>query len=149
MRNQAIPYPAHQPTEKLRGKVEALVSFGLPHKDIAKEIGISHETLYKYYRDELDNGKVKACAKVAQTLYRLAIGDPKNGVPPDRASCMFWLKTQAGWRETNRLELEHSGGVDVTAGPKYDFSQLTDMELAAYEALEAKLTGGPTGLIEA
>lgn len=65
-----------------------------------------------------------------------------------------WIKTVSerakllGFYPGSKVELEHSGNVNVTAGPQYDFSRLTDKELATYETLEAKLTGGPAALIE-
>lgn len=65
-----------------------------------------------------------------------------------------WIKTISerakllGFYPGSKVELEHSGNVNVTAGPQYDFSRLTDKELATYETLEAKLTGGPAALIE-
>ena len=33
------------------------------------------KTLRKHYRDELDTGQVKASAKVAESLFRKAVGD--------------------------------------------------------------------------
>jgi len=45
----------------------------------------------------LDTAHIEATATVAQTAYNLA----KSGKCP--VMTMFWLKTQAGWRETSRL----------------------------------------------
>jgi hypothetical protein len=53
----------------------------------------SPKTLRKHFRHELDTGHAEANAQVAQTLYRMAV----SGVHP--AATMFWLKTQARWRE--------------------------------------------------
>jgi hypothetical protein len=41
---------------------------------------------------------------------------------------MFWLKTQAGWRETSRLE--HAGAVGT-----YDLSKVSDADLNRLEAI--------------
>jgi hypothetical protein len=83
----------HEPTEKTRAEVAALVSFGNTQEEIASYIGIDADTLAKYYRDELDNSVVRANAKVAAKLFRKAIdGD-------DIKAQIFWLKTRARWRE--------------------------------------------------
>ena len=80
---------------------------GIPADDIARSIGISADTLRKYYREELDNGTTKANAAVAQSLYKKALGEGTGAV----AAAIFWLKTRAGWRET--VHLEHGGQVVV------------------------------------
>ncbi len=83
----------HEPTEKTRAEVAALVSFGNTQEEIAGYIGISIDTLERRYRDELDNSVVRANAKVAAKLFRKAIeGD-------DIKAQIFWLKTRARWRE--------------------------------------------------
>jgi hypothetical protein len=83
----------HEPTEKTRGEVAALVSFGNTQEEIAGYLGIHVNTLMAHYRDELDNSVVRANAKVAAKLFRKAIeGD-------DIKAQIFWLKTRARWRE--------------------------------------------------
>ena len=83
----------HVPTDKTRAEVGALVSFGNTQEEIAGHLGISHDTLARYYRDELDNSVVRANAKVAAKLFRKATeGD-------DLSAMIFWLKTRAKWRE--------------------------------------------------
>jgi len=83
----------HQPTDKSRAEVSALVSFGITQEDIARYIGISVDTLAKYYRHELDTALIRANAMVANKLFRKATeGD-------DLTAMMFWLKTRARWRE--------------------------------------------------
>lgn len=89
-----MPQKPHVPTEVTRAEVLALAGFGTKHEDIATYLGIAVPTLTKYYKEELATGAIKANSTVAKTLYKLAI----NG---DAKSCMFWLKTRAGWRETD------------------------------------------------
>lgn len=86
----------HKPTPETIKQVETLSGLGMPQPDIAREIGISHETLRKYYREAIDSGVAKANANVAKSLYQKAVG---NG-PQSAVSAMFWLKTRARWRET-------------------------------------------------
>lgn len=83
----------HEPTEKTRAEVGALISFGNTQAQIADHLGIHEETLRIYYRDEIDNSVIRANAKVAAKLFRKATeGD-------DLTAMMFWLKTRAKWRE--------------------------------------------------
>lgn len=101
-----MPRLPHTPTEKTRAEVLALAGFGTRHEDICKYIGVTKKTLYKNYREELDTGMIKANSAVARTLYKLAIEG-------DSRSCMFWLKTRAGWRETDRRELTGADGAPL------------------------------------
>ncbi|CAB4152205.1 hypothetical protein UFOVP685_23 [uncultured Caudovirales phage] len=83
----------HEPTDKTRAEVGALVSFGNTQEQIADHLGIDINTLVKYYRDEIDNSVVRANAKVAAKLFRKATeGD-------DLSAMIFWLKTRGKWRE--------------------------------------------------
>ena len=89
-----MPDPTpHVPTDKTRGEVAALTSFGHTQEEIAAHLYICVDTLVKYYRDELDNSALRANAKVAQKLYKKAVEQE------DLAAIIFWLKTRARWRE--------------------------------------------------
>lgn len=92
----------HEPDDKTRATVEAMSSYGIPHEDIAKVIGIDDKTLRKYYRHELDVATAKANAQVAQRLYKKCMAD-------DTTSIIFWLKTRAKWAETMRQEFQPLG----------------------------------------
>lgn len=86
-------------------EVETLAAL-LSQAQIADYFGISRTTLHAILdRDEevavhYKRGKAKAIAHVANGLLQKA----RSG---DTASMIFYLKTQAGWRETERIE--HSG----------------------------------------
>jgi len=56
-------------------------------------LDIDEKTLRKYYRDELDLAKAKANATIGGALFNKAKGG-------DTSAMIFWMKTQAGWRET-------------------------------------------------
>lgn len=88
----------HEPTPITRAEVAALVSFGVAHDDIASHLGISHDTLVRHYKNELDNSVVRANAKVAAKLFRKATdGD-------DLSAQIFWLKTRGRWRTADKDE---------------------------------------------
>lgn len=88
----------HQPTDELRKLARTLSAVGITYEDIASKIEISSDTLVKYYKKELSDGRIDANATVAKGLFEQA----KSG---NTAAAMFWLKTRAGWKETNVQEL--------------------------------------------
>lgn len=97
-----MPRRRHNPTDRQRAEVEAYAAVGVPQLDIARLIGISLPTLHDRYRDELDLGKAKANAQVAKTLFREAVGG-------NITAAIFWMKSQAGWREKHEIIMqEHS-----------------------------------------
>jgi hypothetical protein len=57
---------------------------------------ITLKTLHKYFRAELDEGKARANAIVGQHLFKQATSSGSQSV----TAAIFWLKCQAGWRET-------------------------------------------------
>ena len=71
--------PSFQPTPSQRQMVEAMAGCGIPETDIATVVGIAAKTLRKYFRAELDTGHIKANAKVAGNLYRIATGSGPRG----------------------------------------------------------------------
>jgi len=84
----------HTPDQQKRDLVQRLSSVGVRYDDIALKLDICDDTLKKYYKKELDHGRIDANAIVAGTLYGLA----KSG---NIAATIFWLKTRAKWRETD------------------------------------------------
>jgi transposase len=98
--SEGVGRPAHQPTEQNRLQVKTLAAVGIRHEDIATKLGICADTLTKYYRQELDDGRVDANAQIGKSLYEQA----KNG---NTTAMIFWLKTRAGWKET--MVNEHTG----------------------------------------
>jgi len=97
---EGVGRPAHQPTDQTRLQAKTLAAVGIKHEDIAAKIGISADTLVKYYKQELDDGRVDSNAQIGKSLYEQA----KAG---NTAAMIFWLKTRAGWKETQVQE--HTG----------------------------------------
>jgi len=131
--------PLHKPTEKTRAEIIALRSYGVPIKEVAAYIGIDDKTLYKYYRDELENSAIKANANVGKFLYQAASGQALT-TGATYSDCvraaMFWAKTRMGWKETNVQEHTGANGKDLIPTAK----QMTTDELKAeLEALGVKL----------
>lgn len=104
--------PKFEPTAEQRQNVENLAALGVPHDCIVEFVRdadgrpVSLPTLTKHFKTELKMGRVKANLKIAQRLYAKADAG-------DAASIFFWMKTRAGWRETNRVEVTGVDGKPV------------------------------------
>ncbi len=122
--------PLHQPTDKTRAEIIALRSYGVPIKEVAAYIGIDDKTLYKYYKDELENSAIKANANVGKFLYQAASGQALT-TGATYSDCvraaMFWAKTRMGWKETNVQEHTGKDGTPLLKTAK----DLTEEELKA------------------
>ena len=100
----------HKPTDALRRQAEQASGLGLPHDQICALIGISDETLRKYYGPELGIGKAKASAQIAKTLFNKA----QSG---DTTAMIWWTKAQMRWAETQRHETTgaEGGPIEIVA----------------------------------
>ena len=110
--------PTHKPTDEQRHIVEVLVAGGTPKTIVAKALGIGMKTLQRHYNEELESGLELANAKVVRRLFRLI----EQGSTP---ATIFWLKTRAGWKEGQTVEIEQKHQL-----PSYDFAKLSDQERA-------------------
>ena len=106
MANASRGRPAHEPTPEKREMARTLSAVGVTHEDIANKMQISADTLVKYYKTELDDGRIDANATIAQSLFEQA----KNG---NTSAQMFWLKTRAGWKERQVNELVGANGEPI------------------------------------
>ena len=91
----------HEPTKATRDTVALHALVGTPQEVIADVLGIDPKTLRKHYREELDQALAKANATIGGTLFNKA----KSG---DTSAMIFWLKTRAGFRETQNID--HTSG---------------------------------------
>jgi len=100
-------------TDEQRSELETLAAV-LNVEQIADYFGISRRVFYDIMeRDEevsaqYKKGKAKAVGFVAQNLIQKARGG-------DLGAQIFYLKTQAGWKETQRLEGAGNDGEHVHA----------------------------------
>ena len=94
--------PAKTLTPKQREEVETLAPF-LSTDQIADYFGIGRTTFYAMMERDSDiserykRGRAKVVADISNSLIMKA----REG---DNACMFFYLKTQAGWRETDRVE---------------------------------------------
>jgi len=95
--------PSHEPTKQSRELVQLHTIVGTQQSVVSKIIGITEKTLRKHYREELDLSKAKANATIGGALFNKA----KAG---DTTAIIFWLKTQAGFREIHGVDHRSSDG---------------------------------------
>jgi hypothetical protein len=88
---------AHVASEENKRQVERMAAVGITQEQIAAVIGISQDTLVKYYGDTIRTAAIKANANVGGKLYQTAM----NG---NVTAMIFWMKTRGGWREVQHIE---------------------------------------------
>lgn len=86
------------PDKLFADKIEAMAGYGLSTTDIALVLAMDETELRSVYQHELDAGSIKANLRVAESLYRQALGDGRQAV----TAAIFWLKTRARWKEVQR-----------------------------------------------
>jgi hypothetical protein len=101
------------PTKEQQRIVRELASIGIREEEICPLVldangkPISLRTLQKHFPRELAESHLVATNKVAQTLYRQAIGG-------NTVALIFWLKAQGKWREMPQaVELTGANGGPV------------------------------------
>lgn len=75
-------------------QVKSLAAVGVSQVQIATLLGITDDTFRKYYNEVFNQAKIQAIGMVAGTLFTKATKDK------DLGAAIFYLKSQAGWRET-------------------------------------------------
>lgn len=105
--------PRIELTKKQKGEMETLASV-LSTEQIADYLGIGRSTFFEILDRDPEvsglykKGRAKAVGLVAQNLLQKA----RSG---DLGAQIFYLKTQAGWKETQRLEGAGNDGEHVLA----------------------------------
>lgn len=99
--------PAFVITDEICKQAEALAARGMNQSQIAMALGMGESTLYEKlaafpeFAEAIKKGKAKGIAVVTQALMEKVKG-------LDTAAIIFYLKTQAGWRESPQT-IEHTG----------------------------------------
>jgi hypothetical protein len=87
-----------KPTPEQRALVESASAFGVIHADIAAKLKISLPTLYKHFREELDEGKFKVDMLAGKTIAEMM------KVRDDRVrldAAKYYSARRMGWKETS------------------------------------------------
>ena len=118
---------AKELTSDQKAQVEALAAY-LSQDQIADYLGIGRTTFQSMIErdpeisERYKRGKAKAVGLVAQGLLQKA----RSG---DTTSAIFYLKTQAGWRETQKIEHTGADGAPIQV-ETLDVSKLSTETLA-------------------
>jgi len=99
---------SHRPSERDKEFVRMLAAMNVSQDDIATKMGISDDTLRKYYKDDIEVGRIDANVQVATRLYQKALQS-------DNTCMTFWLSRRAGWKEPDVASNENIN-VTVTGG---------------------------------
>lgn len=116
--------PQKELSNEEKAQVEALAAF-LSAEQIADYLGVGRTTFYAMMdrdneiSERYKRGRAKAVGSVAQGLLKEA----RNG---NLGAMIFYLKTQAGWRETNNVEISGQDG-----GPIRIARELSEDDLLA------------------
>lgn len=99
-----------------------MARIGTRQEEIGEAIGVSHVTLRKHFRKELDSAEVRANTTVATKLFDLCEAGNVTAI-------IFWLKCRAGWKDQAAahandakppdfvVELTGTGSADSAAKP--------------------------------
>ena len=87
--------------------VRCMALAGVDTDRICKVIKKSKRDLYALYKEELKNAKAVASAAIARSILR-------EGLTGSQADRIFYAKTQLGWRETSKVELDGNVNVNLS-----------------------------------
>lgn len=124
----------HFPPE-IYTKMAQLIEYGLTRNQICDYFGLDRKIFKRSFEQFFGAAVSRSIAQVAKTALDMA----KSGEHPEMT--MFWLKSQAGWRDKDP-PINQKTQITITKKPSnaaYDFSKLTDEELATYEKLQNKV----------
>lgn len=125
-----------------------LALLGLVDEEMAKFFGVHVSTYYRWqeqnpaFREAVNEGKVVADANVADSLYKRATGEHveiekvvknretgehavikvKSYIPGEAGAALNWLKNRRRQNWQDKVDLNHSGAIDVTTKEQRDAS---------------------------
>lgn len=140
--------------------VEALAKLGLTIPQLAETLDVAPATLnnwmaqYPDFLEAIKEARQFADETVEASLFQRATGYSHEAVkifmpagasepvyapfiehlPPDPTSMIFWLKNRKPKEWRDKVELEHSGAVDMTTLSQEDFDKKAKEILAGYAA---------------
>lgn len=103
--------PRIQRSESLATQISAMAGYGLPHRDIAKFVGIDYDTFFRLYNPDINRGAFQSNARLSQTAYQRAMGTPAEYDEQGRLvraerqgsdnMLIFLCKVRLRWRTTD------------------------------------------------
>jgi hypothetical protein len=118
--------PPHEPTDAQRLTVVGGILNGYSQEQLAKVMGISVETLVKYYKAELDGGIESIVSEAAGSMVSLMRGeDPVEKFKAAR----YLLNTKGRWRTADSLARDKQDGEG--GGPPVLLVELIDGKVSS------------------
>lgn len=115
--------PSYKPTDAQRLLVKELAGFGITQDMIATKLGITDDTLRKYFEHELALGKAEASAMMAQAIFKKALSGSEKLM-------MYWGNCHLGWSEKSKIEITGKDGGAVQFDINVSSSEAIDRLLA-------------------
>src|SRR5690606_38366572 len=133
--------PSKYDPAKTPGQGYKLCLLGATDKEVADFFGVAESTLNKWkidypeFSESLNRGKVDADARVAESLFKRALGysHPEDDIrvangeiaitptikhyPPDTAAAIFWLKNRQRGKWRDKIEHDHGVQPDMSMSP--------------------------------
>ena len=120
-------------TQELVNQVRACATAGNSFVQTALITGYSEQSLRRWLVAQFNEARAKATSRAGASLYNLAVGDTGRGLRPNLTALIFYLKCQAGWRETTGIVFEEAKPTDDNAQRLIEllesrFQRLGDMQ---------------------
>lgn len=124
------PQPPHIPTPESRAECRTLAKV-LTKTGCARKMGISFDTLQKYYAEDYAIGEADCSAAIGSKVI-------KQAMDGDRQSQALYMRTKGGWRTHDEQVNYH---LPPAAGilPAEILAELDDADLHALERIARKL----------
>lgn len=104
-------------TADQRVLIAELAGYGLTWDQISSVLKLNKRTLQRHCQDDYDNGKNVAIGFAAGQLFKKI----KEG---NLSATIFFLKTQAQWKETNKTELTGENGDAIKTEGAVELSEI-------------------------
>lgn len=103
--------PGFDPTPAQSKSVSVMTGLGMTPGQISDILLIEEKLLKKFYNRELAGAAPYVNLAVSKKALEMAL----SGNHPDMTK--FWLKTRAGWKETNNIELtgKDGGAIEINS----------------------------------
>lgn len=160
----------YEPTKQDRTMVQTMAGYRLPDRDIARILQISVPALHKHFAADMELGRARVNANLAQRLYEIAMGREREvrqvektkigrdgkerrymgqevvreAQRPNAGVALFLAQMWLGWQNGAR-----AGAVTDPNLPDpnaLDLTALTDAELVHLQKLFAKMGAPDTGI---
>jgi len=134
--------PTHVPTEEMRRQVELHAAALMPQDEIADLLGISRNTMDKYYRVDWQRGRAKAVRRVARKFSALI----ERG---SEKTMLHLSKVLLGLREPKEHNVKVSGPDGGPLQSEHYFSVPREQRLAEIEAMFNRIRASERRVIDA